>query len=101
MTKHNHGSSSARLAPPDGQQSSQSARIPLVNGWSIRSSAEVGRDGKIISSRDYRTAGWYAAEVPGTVLGALVRAGVYPDPFSGQNLLEIPGNGPRAKNFSG
>src|SRR5688572_30067267 len=92
MAGDNHGSR---------QQSKQCARIPLEDGWLIRSSDEVGRDGKSISSRDYRPAGWCPAEVPGTVLGALVRAGVFPDPFQGQNLLQIPGNGPRAKNFSG
>ena len=34
--------------------------------------------------------GWLPAEVPGTALGALVRAGALPDPYLGANLPRVP-----------
>ena len=40
---------------------------------------------------DYRTNGWIDADVPGTVLGSQVAAGVFRDPFFGMNLRKIPG----------
>ena len=60
-------------------------RHPLNTGWSLQSSAGGPT---------------YSVDVPTTVLGALVDLGVYPDPFTAKNFLEIPGQGPIADNFS-
>ncbi len=66
-------------------------RLDLRAGWSIQSSAEVTANGSEISSSEYRASGWYAAEVPSTVLATLVKNKVYPDPYFGMNLRSIPG----------
>ncbi len=63
----------------------------LHDGWMIQSSAKVGADGAAIASVAYRPAGWYAATVPSTVVGALVENATYRDPFFGMNLRELPG----------
>lgn len=66
-------------------------RIELSRGWSLQSSARVTAAGAAISSPGFATPGWYRTTVPSTVVGALVTAGVYPDPFVGMNLRAIPG----------
>jgi exo-1,4-beta-D-glucosaminidase len=64
--------------------------IPLVDGWAIRSSAEVGDGGAVVASPGLDLAGWCPASVPTTVLAALRKNGEYPDPFMGKNLEDIP-----------
>jgi exo-1,4-beta-D-glucosaminidase len=64
----------------------------MLNGrWQLQSSAKVGTDGAAISSTSYHPTDWYSVSVPSTVVGALVDAGVYKDPFYGMNLRSIPG----------
>jgi exo-1,4-beta-D-glucosaminidase len=64
--------------------------VPLQAGWAIQTSARVTASGEALSRPGFSTAGWYAATVPSTVLGALVDAGVYKDPFLGKNMASIP-----------
>jgi hypothetical protein len=73
--------------------------VPLDGGWRIRRADRVDADGTELSDPeavlpggggDGGEDGWTAAEVPGTVLGALVEAGVCPDPFHGHGNAEIP-----------
>jgi exo-1,4-beta-D-glucosaminidase len=66
-------------------------RQTLHDGWRLQSSEKAGTDGARISSRSYATTGWYKATVPSTVVGTLVDDKVYPDPFFGMNLRNIPG----------
>ena len=61
-------------------------KVSLHRGWELASSAEPDT--------------WYPAELPATVLGALVEHGVVDDPFVGTRLRELPGQGPPAQNFS-
>ncbi|HSE39691.1 MAG TPA: glycoside hydrolase family 2 TIM barrel-domain containing protein [Acidobacteriota bacterium] len=61
----------------------------LTNGWFIQSSSNVSDDGEKISKAGYDTAGWCRTTVPHTVLAALVRCGVYRDPYFGRNLETI------------
>jgi exo-1,4-beta-D-glucosaminidase len=61
----------------------------LKSGWSIRSSAEVSAPGEDISKSTFDTGGWCATTVPNTVLAALVRCGVYRDPYFNKNLESI------------
>jgi len=76
-------------------------RLSLDAGWRLQSSASAGADGKALSTPGYATAGWHAATVPGTVVGALVTDGTYADPSFGMNLRTIPGaTYPLAQNFS-
>src|SRR5262245_53153614 len=66
-------------------------RQSLREGWKIQSSAKVAEKGEAISKPGFPADGWHDAKVPNTVLGALVEGGVYPDPYFGMNLRQIPG----------
>jgi exo-1,4-beta-D-glucosaminidase len=44
----------------------------------------------VISNPSFSTADWIEITTPSTVLGALVDAGVYKDPYFGRNLQEVP-----------
>jgi exo-1,4-beta-D-glucosaminidase len=61
------------------------------DGWSIQSSAALAGGGETISRTGCAAEGWYSASAPSTVLAALVRNGVYADPYYGNNYLELPG----------
>ena len=76
----------ATAAPAAGPDSP----IVLRDNWAIQSSADVRETGAVISTPDFKPAGWYRASVPTTVLAALVRLRVYPDPAFGMNLRAIP-----------
>ena len=69
---------------PDGN------RISLRAGWHIRSSTQVEEDGAVLSSGAFVPHDWHPATVPTTVLNALVKDGVYPDPRIGLNNFCIP-----------
>ena len=76
-------------------------QLMLHDGWKIQSSAKVGTDGAAIASVGYNPAGWYAATVPSTVVGALIENGTYREPFFGMNLRELPGTTvPIGANFT-
>jgi len=62
----------------------------LRDGWWLRSSALVKEDGATLSTRPFRPEQWLAVSVPTTVLSALVKNGVYPDPRVGLNAYQIP-----------
>lgn len=55
----------------------------VLVGGRVVGGGEVSRVG-------FGVGGWYGAVVPGTVLTALVKEGVYPEPFYGENNREIP-----------
>ncbi|GMW02089.1 MAG: beta-mannosidase [Candidatus Hydrogenedentota bacterium] len=60
--------------------------------WRLQSSSNLTvPDGGTLSSPGVDTSTWHRAIVPGTVLGSLAEAGVYPDPYYGLNLKKIPG----------
>lgn len=65
--------------------------LPLADGWRLQSSAQVGNDGAALSVPGVDTSSWYPTTVPRTVLAALVDNAVYPDPYFGLNLKQIPG----------
>src|SRR5690242_6199655 len=69
----------------------QPTRTPLASGWRIQSSAVVRAKGEAISRPGFSADGWHAATVPGTVVGALVEDGRFPDPYFGMNLRTMPG----------
>ncbi len=62
----------------------------LTDGWQIISSTDISADGKALSSGEVENGNWVKATVPTTVLGALVEADVYKDPFYAKNLADIP-----------
>ena len=74
--------------------------LNLNTGWKIQSSALVCADGRLLSRSGLSHDGWHDATLPATVLGTLVDRGVYPDPFVAGRFSGLPGQGPRAQNFS-
>jgi exo-1,4-beta-D-glucosaminidase len=65
-------------------------KIKLKKGWRIQSSEKVNTDGNEISEIGFSTKGWLPAEVPTTVLAALVKDSVYKNIFFSKNLDKIP-----------
>lgn len=62
----------------------------LNDNWAIASTKDTKADAKTISTQLINPDKWVKTTVPTTVLGALVEAGVYKDPFMGKNLENIP-----------
>ena len=71
--------------------SQQRKALILKDNWSIQSSKVINTDGKEISTIGFPPDGWYYTTVPTTVLYALVKNNVYPNPYYGTNLMKIPG----------
>src|ERR1700686_3494279 len=75
--------------------------IALRDGWSLQSSCKVEKSGLVVSTSKFAPTGWYGVSVPTTVVSALVKQKVYPDPDFGMNLRTLPGmNYPIGANFS-
>ncbi|ACO31871.1 MULTISPECIES: glycosyl hydrolase family 2 [Acidobacterium] len=73
---------------------------PLHDGWRIQSACKLSAGGETISRADYSPQGWITATIPSTVLAAQVAAGVFPDPYFGDNLRKLPGmTYPVGENF--
>jgi len=73
----------------------------LADGWTLQSSGKVAETGDVISKSTYQPRGWYTVTVPTTVVAALVKQKVYPDPNFGMNLRQFPGvSYPIGANFS-
>lgn len=64
--------------------------IEFLVDWNLISSKDVSEDGSILSTENTDVNNWYQTEVPSTVLAALVKNQVYPDPYFGTNLKEMP-----------
>ncbi|OIR14924.1 Exo-beta-D-glucosaminidase precursor [mine drainage metagenome] len=68
--------------PPDA--------LLLRRSWFVQSSITAGMDGARLSSPGVDDRGWAETSLPATVLTALVRNGVYPNPYVGLNATRIP-----------
>ena len=76
-------------------------KTPLHDDWTLQSACKATETGDAISAQQYSTTGWLKTSVPSTVLAAQVKAGVFPDPYFGDNLRKIPGTTyPVGKNFA-
>jgi len=74
---------------------------PLHEDWRVQSACKFDAKGDAVSSGNFSTDGWIKAAVPSTVLAAQVAAGVFPDPYFGDNLRKIPGaDYPIGRNFA-
>jgi beta-galactosidase/beta-glucuronidase len=62
----------------------------LRNDWKVKSSVETKINGAEISKVGVNTNGWAETSLPATVLTALVRNGIYPNPYFGMNNMKIP-----------
>jgi exo-1,4-beta-D-glucosaminidase len=68
-----------------------SGKFLLHRDWQLQSSCEMKADGTAISQPGFATVGWHRAEVPTTVVAALVADKTYPEPYFGKNLKSFPG----------
>jgi exo-1,4-beta-D-glucosaminidase len=66
-------------------------RTYLHKDWQIQSSCEAKATGEQISLAGFDPAGWHRADIPATVVGALVTDKTYPDPDYAVNLDSFPG----------
>ncbi len=74
---------------------------PLRDGWQLQSACKATAAGEAISTTQFDTDGWLKTSVPSTVLAAQVKAGLFPDPYFGDNLRKIPGTSyPVGRNFN-
>lgn len=62
----------------------------LLTQWQMQSTTRVPQAGNVLSLRTYKPQRWHNATVPTSVLGALVKENVYPDPHFDLNDLRIP-----------
>src|SRR6267378_4035091 len=79
--------------------SERPTRIYLHKNWQIQSSCEAKAAGEQISSAGFDTKSWHKADIPATVVGALVTDKTYPDPNYGTNLKSFPGMDYSSKDF--
>ena len=64
--------------------------IILKKNWFIQSSEKTTDSGSIIASEKFSLSSWYKADVPSTIMGALVKDNIYKNVFLGNNLKNIP-----------
>jgi exo-1,4-beta-D-glucosaminidase len=78
-----------------------SSTLRLADGWMLQSSSKVDQSGETVSKAGFQPRGWYPVSVPTTVVSALVKHKVLPDPMFGMNLRQSPGvSYPIGANFS-
>jgi hypothetical protein len=65
-------------------------KLSLSGEWKIKSTVSESTEGSKLSTAGFTTDKWYDATVPTTVLRALIKDGVYPDPWVGVNNFKIP-----------
>jgi exo-1,4-beta-D-glucosaminidase len=84
-----------------GQESKHSEKpgLYLHHGWQIQSSCDVKASGEQISTVGYDAKDWHRAEVPMTVVAALISDKTLPDPFVGTNLKSYAGMWPSNKEL--
>jgi exo-1,4-beta-D-glucosaminidase len=64
---------------------------PLHDGWQLQSACKFQAAGDSISTDGFTPDGWMKTAVPSTVLASQAAAGIFPDPYYGMNLRQIPG----------
>jgi len=64
---------------------------PLRKDWRLQSACKLQATGESISAEGFPGDDWVKTAVPSTVLAAQVAAGIFPDPYFGMNLRQIPG----------
>jgi beta-galactosidase/beta-glucuronidase len=62
----------------------------MLKEWKLESSTQITEKESVVSSAGFNDSAWIKAEVPTTVLRALVKTGIYPDPHFDLNDLRIP-----------
>jgi exo-1,4-beta-D-glucosaminidase len=78
-----------------------STTTALHDNWRLQSACVDKADGAEISSAGFATRNWLEISVPSTVLAAQVADKIFPDPYFGMNLRNIPGTSyPIGHDFS-
>ncbi len=80
-------SSNVSAAPGSAPES----RISLHGVWQLQSSCVDKSSAVAVSTPGFPAKDWHKAEVPGTVVGALVTDKTLPDPDYGLNMKSFPG----------
>jgi len=80
---------STSMIMPNNKNNINNERI-LLSKWQIKSSVLENGSGEAISKGNFSAGNWYSADVPTTVLNAMVKDGVYPDPRLDMNNYLIP-----------
>ena len=94
-------SNAAVLAETHETAAPEPATLRLADGWTLQSCGKVAETGEVISTSAYQPKEWYTVTVPTTVVAALVKQKVYPDPTFGMNLRQFAGMSyPVGANFS-
>lgn len=66
------------------------AQKTVLSDWQMESTLRVSRPDAEVSAPGFPAEGWHPVTVPSTVLSALVKEGVYPDPRVGMDNFSIP-----------
>jgi len=74
-------------------------KIYLHKDWQLQSSCEVKAGAEQLSVVGFDATRWHHANLPNTVVGALVDDKTYPDPTYGANLKSLPGMDYSSKTF--
>ena len=64
--------------------------LAIDGGWKLIEAPKLNASAAVVSRTGFKTAGWLAATVPGTVLTTMIDRGIYPDPDYGLNNMAIP-----------
>lgn len=73
----------------DHHKNNTNEKQKLTN-WKLESSTQVSEDDLKVSTPEFNDNPWIDAQVPTTVLRALVKAKIYPDPHLDMNNFKIP-----------
>jgi exo-1,4-beta-D-glucosaminidase len=87
------------LAAPAPVFADSAEKIYLHKDWQLQSSCEVKAAGEQLSVVGFDATTWHRANLPNTVVGALVDDKTYPDPTYGTNLKSLPGMDYSSKSF--
>jgi len=68
----------------------ENSNLSLNDGWLLKRAAEVSENGVELSSSNNNNDGWLAAQLPSTVMSILVDNGIYKEPYSYNNMANIP-----------
>ena len=81
----------AKWAQANEEDAPVPRKLLLSKEWQTQSSDKVKENGSVISTGKFKPDDWYTTSVPSTILAALCKNGVFPDPYYGENLRKIPG----------
>jgi len=77
----------------------QDDRTYLHQGWQLQSACDIKATGEVISKAGFDARQWHKADIPATVVGALITDKTFPEPNYGTNLRDLPGMNYSHKTF--